>query len=83
VRPAAAPLHIWQAVAALVAVRLQIALETFEEVRHMKPCPGLCIPAEDDGQQALFFGIFGFFEKPAGAVRRLWAEGYPAHFQAA
>lgn len=43
VRPAAAPLYVRQGIVALVAVRFQIALEAFQEIRRVKSGPGLRI----------------------------------------
>ena len=42
-RPAAAPLYVRQGIVALVAVRFQIALEAFQEIRRVKSGPGLRI----------------------------------------
>ena len=60
VRPAAAPLHIRQAIAALAAVRLQISLEAFEEVRRMEPCGG-CLLLGLIEKAELSFHVFRLF----------------------
>lgn len=70
VRPAAAPLHIRQAIAALAAVRLQISLEAFEEVRRMEPCGG-CLLLGLIEKAELSFHVFRLFTGCAEEFFRL------------